>query len=66
MVRRLMTLGLLFGALTATGCLHTRYAESSSLLHIHAGDCPCRAHDSTYRERRWSGLWFGQPDGARP
>jgi hypothetical protein len=63
---RIIAVCVVAWALSAVGCMHTRYAESSSLLHIHSGDCPCHSHGSTYRERRWSGLWLGQPADVRP
>lgn len=64
--QRMICLSLLVWTATLTGCMHTRYAESSSLLSAQSGGCPCCSHNSTYRERRWSGFWLRQPAEVQP
>jgi hypothetical protein len=65
--QRWICLSLLMLACTGTGCMQTRYAESNSLLNAHSGECPCGSHhQATFRERRWSGLWFSQPAYVEP
>jgi len=64
---RIGWLMLAFAPLLSTGCMHTRYAESSNLWSTGGGGCSCGAeHHTTSRERHWSGLWFGQPDRVHP
>lgn len=58
-------LWLLFAPALA-GCMHTRYAESNHFWNS-GGQCSCGSeHHSVQKERRWDGLWFGQPDQVRP
>jgi hypothetical protein len=62
--------GLLFLGMfpPLTGCMHTRYAESSNFWNVGGGGgCTCGSeHHSHQKERHWSGFWFGQPDQVRP
>ncbi len=67
-MRKQLMIGLLFVGLFApsTGCMHTRYAESNNFWNA-GGGCSCGSeHHAMQRERRRSGLWFGQPDQVRP
>ena len=57
---------LLVVATTAAGCMQTRHVEAKSVMNCTVGDGASASSDSTYSERRWSGLAVGQPARIQP
>jgi hypothetical protein len=48
------------------GCMQTRCVETNSVSSCSAGECPSAANHSTYKERKWCGLWPFQPAAVQP
>jgi hypothetical protein len=57
---------LILLATAVAGCMQTRHVETTSVTSWNPGPCPSAYHDSTYSERRWCGLWAGQPARIQP
>ena len=60
-MRRLFILLIL--AASPAGCMQTRHVEVCNYCHC---DGQSTGHDSTYSERRWWGIWPGQPARIQP
>lgn len=66
MTGRVATLLLLVYVTTALGCMRTNYVETSSCTSCGGGSLAGAGSSSTYKERSWTGLWFGQPANVQP
>lgn len=54
---------LLILALSAFGCMRTRHIEVCETCQC---DGPSSSHSEMYSERRWLGIWPGQPAKIQP
>lgn len=66
MVQRFATLVLLLYVTMTSGCMRTQYVETSSCTSCGGGCVSGAGNSSTYKERSWCGLWFGQPANVQP